>query len=212
MPANLPNILTLSRIVIIPVLCLLLMLGTRTGDWLALGGYIYACVTDFLDGYIARTYGQQSSFGRMLDPIADKLLVAAILLILVGIGRLTGTDLIAALIILCREIVVSGLREYLAQLRVSVPVTQLAKWKTTLQMIALGFLIVGDSLSAFGSVTAGEIGVVGLWLAAILTLLTGYDYLRAGLVHVQEEDGRGRGELPIDLAHRAPADRVGEGR
>jgi cardiolipin synthase len=188
MEINVPNTLTLTRILVIPVICVLLHLATPIAAWLALAAYVYACVTDFLDGYIARAYQQQSSFGSMLDPIADKLLVASVLMVLVGIGRLSGSDIVAALIILCREIVVSGLREYLAQLQVSVPVTRLAKWKTSLQMIALGVLIVGDAVppltSPVGALTITGLGVTGLWLAAGLTLITGYDYFRAGLAHL----------------------------
>jgi len=192
METNIPNILTMTRIVVIPVICVLLYVGTPSAGWLALVAYVYACVTDFLDGYIARAYQQQSRFGSMLDPIADKLLVASVLMVLLAIGRLSGTDIIAALIILSREIVVSGLREYLAQLQVSVPVTRLAKWKTALQMVALGVLVVGDVLPPlvlpFGSLTVTEFGVAGLWLAAGLTVITGYDYLRAGLAHVSVAD------------------------
>jgi len=160
------------------------VLGTAFGNWLALAAYLYACITDFLDGYLARSRKQQSPFGEMLDPIADKLLVGALLLVLVGIGRIEGIDMLPALIILCREIVVSGLREYLARLNVGMPVTRLAKWKTTLQMVALGFLIVGDVGPRFGPLAATDIGLWGLWLAAVLTLMTGYDYLRASLRHV----------------------------
>ncbi len=184
MPANLPNALTVSRILATPVVCVLAVLGTAFGNWLALAAYLYACITDFLDGYLARSRKQQSPFGEMLDPIADKLLVGALLLVLVGIGRISGIDMLPALIILCREIVVSGLREYLARLNVGMPVTRLAKWKTTLQMVALGFLIVGDAGPRFGPLAATEIGLWGLWLAAVLTLMTGYDYLRASLRHV----------------------------
>ncbi len=207
MEINVPNTLTLTRIVVIPVICVLLQLTTSIAAWLALAAYVYACVTDFLDGYIARAYQQQSSFGSMLDPIADKLLVASVLMVLVGIDRLSGSDIIAALIILCREIVVSGLREYLAQLQVSVPVTRLAKWKTTLQMIALGVLIVGDAIpplaSPVGAVTVTELGVAGLWLAAGLTLITGYDYLRAGLAHLTAANRPGGSSTTP--AMRAPA-------
>jgi cardiolipin synthase len=189
MTANVPNILTLSRILVIPLICGLLYVNGPLAAWLALAAYLYACITDFLDGYIARLTQQQSRFGSMLDPIADKLLVASVLMVLVGIGRLSSTDVIAALIILCREIVVSGLREYLAELQVSVPVTKLAKWKTTLQMVALGVLIVAGGLPPLGPIDMADVGVAGLWLAAGLTLITGYDYLRAGLAHVRAAEG-----------------------
>lgn len=184
MDANLPNILTLSRILATPVVCLLLLAGTVTGSWIAFGVYLYACVTDFFDGYLARVRQQQSSFGRFLDPVADKLLVASILLILVGIDRLSGIDMLAAIVILCREILVSGLREHLAELQVGMPVTRLAKWKTTIQMIALGLLVVGDVGPDVFGIAMTDIGIGGLWLAAALTLITGYDYLRAGMAHM----------------------------
>lgn len=184
MESNLPNVLTVSRIVAIPVVCLLLLPDTPWGGWLALAVYMAACVTDFLDGYLARTWQQQSRFGRMLDPIADKLLVASLLLMLVGIDRLSGVHILPAAVILCREITVSGLREYLAELQVGMPVTRLAKWKTGIQMMAIGFLVVGDAGPMFGPFTPTTIGIYGLWAAAVLTLVTGYDYLRAGLRHV----------------------------
>jgi CDP-diacylglycerol---glycerol-3-phosphate 3-phosphatidyltransferase len=187
MEANLPNALTISRILATPVVCLLLFVGSALGSWLALAVWIYACVTDFLDGYLARSWQQQSSFGRMLDPIADKLLVSSVLLVLVGVDRLTGLSILPAAIILCREILVSGLREFLAQLQVSVPVTRLSKWKTTLQMIAIGFLVVGNDGPELFGFTSTDGGVCGLWGAAALTLVTGYDYLRAGLHHVGAE-------------------------
>ena len=129
---------------------------------------------------------QQSAFGRFLDPIADKLLVASALLMMVAFGQIRGLVILPALVILCREITVSGLREYLAGLRVSMPVSQLAKWKTTLQMLAIAVLIVGDNGPR--DVPVVEIGAIGLWVAAILTIVTGYDYLRAGLRHIERED------------------------
>ena len=201
MQANLPNALTISRIVAIPLICGLMAANTMLGNWLALALYVFACVTDFLDGYLARSWDQQSGFGRMLDPIADKLLVASLLLMLVGIDRLHGAAIVPAGIILCREILVSGLREYLATLRVPLPVTRLAKWKTTVQMVALGILVVGDGAPRFSEITATQIGVVGLWIAAGLTLYTGYDYLRAGIAHAGEGD----------LAYPAPALNPGKG-
>ncbi len=140
---GLPNILTVSRILSIPVLiCLLLFIDDPLGSWLAFSAYTYACITDFFDGYLARAWHQQSAFGRFLDPIADKLLVAAVLLALVGIDRISGLLVLPAAVILCREILVSGLREFLAEVDVSVPVSKLAKWKTGIQMLALGFLMV----------------------------------------------------------------------
>jgi len=162
--------------------------------WIALAIFIAAGITDFLDGYFARIWGQQSTFGRMLDPIADKLLVASCLLMLAVDGTIKGVTVLAAIVILCREILVSGLREYLAELRVSVPVTQLAKWKTALQLVAVGFLLAGPAGDKVLSGWVGQetlavtrIGIVLLWLSALLTLYTGYDYFRAGVRHLIDE-------------------------
>jgi cardiolipin synthase len=155
--------------------------------WVALAIFIAAGISDFLDGYFARILGQQSSLGRMLDPIADKLLVASCLLMLAAESTIHGWALFAAVVILCREILVSGLREYLAELRVSVPVTRLAKWKTTLQLIAVGFLICGEAGDAVVPVVT-RIGITLLWLSALLTLYTGWDYLQAGVHHLTRED------------------------
>jgi len=178
----LPNLLTMSRIVAIPLILALLYFDGSFWRWLACAIFAAACITDYFDGYLARSRSQVSELGRFLDPIADKLLVAAVILILVAERRLAGWTVLPALVILCREILVSGLREYLAGLNVSVPVSQLAKWKTVLQMVALGFLIVGDGV--LPSWPIGLIGEIGLWIAAALTLLTGYDYLKAGLRHM----------------------------
>ena len=184
-PLALPNILTYARIAAVPVVVgLLVWQSIFSGGlwlrWVALAVFIGAGVTDFFDGYFARIWGQQSSLGRMLDPIADKLLVAASLLILAAGSTIRGWTLLAAVIILCREILVSGLREYLAELQVSVPVTRLAKWKTGAQMVAIGFLIAGE---AGDRILPGvsQAGILLLWLSAVLTLYTGYDYMRAGL-------------------------------
>jgi cardiolipin synthase (CMP-forming) len=193
---NIPNLLTYGRIVIIPlVAALLLWPGDRNDDtarWVALFLYVVAAITDFFDGYLARKWHLSSSLGRMLDPIADKVLVAVILLVLSADGILFGGHIWAAIIILSREVLVSGLREYLGQLRVSVPVTKIAKWKTTCQLVAIGFLVAGpagDKL--FGSYAdvhvVSRIGIVGLWIAAGLTLYTGYDYFRAGIRHVVDK-------------------------
>jgi cardiolipin synthase len=184
-PLALPNILTYARIAAVPVVVGLLywqsiLDGGLWLRWLALAIFIAAGITDILDGYFARIWGQMSSLGRMLDPIADKLLVASCLLMLAAEASIHGWTLLAAVIILCREILVSGLREYLAELRVGVPVTRLAKWKTVGQMVAIGFLIAGE---AGDRVIPGitEIGIGLLWASAILTLYTGWDYMRAGL-------------------------------
>ena len=187
-PLALPNILTYARIAAVPVVVALLywqsiLNGGLWLRWVALFVFIAAGVTDILDGYFARIWGQMSSLGRMLDPIADKLLVASSLLMLAAEKSIHGWSLLAAVIILCREILVSGLREYLAELRVGVPVTRLAKWKTVGQMVAIGFLIAGEAGDKIVPVVT-EIGITLLWLSALLTLYTGWDYMRAGLRYV----------------------------
>lgn len=181
-----PNLLTLLRILMIPVVILLIYLPGRMFDLIAVILFVLACLTDFLDGYFARVLKQSSSLGRFLDPIADKLLVAAILLVLVELGRVSNFSIIPAIIIMCREILVSGLREFLAELQVPLPVSRLAKWKTAVQLVALGCLLLEPSY--FPSLPYNLIGLFGLWGAAILTLFTGYDYLRAGLNKMVEED------------------------
>jgi CDP-diacylglycerol--glycerol-3-phosphate 3-phosphatidyltransferase/cardiolipin synthase len=155
--------------------------------WAALGVYTAAAITDFFDGYLARAWQQQSPIGRMLDPIADKLLVAATLLVLVSDRTLAGWTIWAAIIILSREILVSGLREYLAELKVRLPVSSIAKWKTAAQLFALGFFIAGPAGEAVfpGTIKIGE-GL--LWVAAVLTLYTGFDYLQAAIVHFGEDE------------------------
>jgi cardiolipin synthase len=155
--------------------------------WVAVAVFIAAGITDFLDGYYARIWHQHSAFGRMLDPIADKLLVASCLLMLAADGIIHGWTLWAAIVILCREILVSGLREYLAALRVSVPVTKLAKWKTTVQLVAIGFLLAGEAGDQVVPVVT-QIGLLLLWISAIITIYTGWDYFRAGVHHLIEED------------------------
>lgn len=183
----LPNLLTYGRIAAVPALVGTFYLEGYVAHWLALVIFLAACVTDFFDGYLARAWQQQSAIGRMLDPIADKLLVAAALLMLTASGSIGGWSLLAAVTILSREVLVSGLREFLAGLRVSVPVTQLAKWKTTLQMAAIGFLLAGPAGDQifWGTTT---IGLSLLWISAILTLYTGWDYFRAGVRHAIEEE------------------------
>jgi len=193
---SLPNLLTYSRIAAVPVVVGLMywqsiLDGGLWIRWVALAVFITAGITDVLDGYFARMYGQQSSLGRMLDPIADKLLVASCLLMLAAEETIRGWSLLAAVIILCREILVSGLREYLAELRVSVPVSRLAKWKTTWQLVAVGFLIAGDAGDKFFSdlfkyeiLVITNVGLALLWLSALVTLYTGWDYMRAGLRHM----------------------------
>jgi len=187
---SLPNILTYGRIIAVPlvVLCFFVEGRLESSDfarWTALGLFIVASITDFFDGYLARIWKQTSTIGRMLDPIADKLLVAAILLLLAADGTIAGWTLWAAIIILCREILVSGLREYLAELKVSVPVSRLAKWETTAQMVALAFLLAGPAGDKVVPYVT-EMGIVLLWISALLTLYTGWDYFKAGLKHVMD--------------------------
>jgi CDP-diacylglycerol--glycerol-3-phosphate 3-phosphatidyltransferase/cardiolipin synthase len=179
--ASLPNVLTYLRILAVPAvaLCLFLIPGDA-GRWWALGVYVAACITDWLDGYLARAWRQQSTLGRMLDPIADKLLVGTTLLMLAHDNTIDRLNVAAAVVILCREILVSGLREFLAELNVKVHVTQLAKWKTTLQMVALAILLAGPAGDKLvPGVTLA--GLTLLWVAALLTLWTGYDYLKAAV-------------------------------
>lgn len=183
---SLPNLLTYGRIVAVPAIAALVWWGTPVAAWVALVLFIAAAVTDFLDGYLARTMNQHSSLGRMLDPIADKLLVGVLLLVLAAVDRIGDWSLIPAAVILSREILVSGLREFLAGLQVSVPVTWLAKWKTTLQLIAIGFLVVGPAGDAMLPGTT-LIGLTGLWISGTVTLYTGYEYFRGGIRHLMGE-------------------------
>ncbi|MEZ0496993.1 CDP-diacylglycerol--glycerol-3-phosphate 3-phosphatidyltransferase [Sphingomonas sp. IW22] len=180
---TLPNILTLSRIFAVPLLVGLLWWPQWQGGY-ALAFVLYCIVgfTDYLDGYLARSQGTVSKLGVFLDPIADKIMVAAVVMMLVGTRDIAGVHLIAAIIILLREIMVSGLREFLGGLRVSMPVSRLAKWKTTLQLVALGALILGGALPEWAFVH--QVGLIALWGAAVLTMVTGWDYLRVGLKHM----------------------------
>jgi cardiolipin synthase len=185
MLTSLPNLLTLFRIAAIPGIVALFFLDSDLGKYLACGLFGIAAITDFFDGYVARAYGQQSSFGKFLDPVADKLLVSSALLMATGFGQISGLTILPAVVILCREILVSSLREFLARVQIGVPVSTLAKWKTMIQMFAIGFLIVGDS--GPDALPTRLIGEWGLWAAAVLTLITGYDYLRASLHHLTGE-------------------------
>jgi cardiolipin synthase (CMP-forming) len=184
---TLPNLLTLSRIVTVPVLVTLLWYpGWELGWLLGFALYCLMGLTDYFDGYVARAQGAVSRLGVFLDPIADKIMVAAVIVMLVGTrheaASIKGLHLIPALIILLREIAVSGLREFLAGIQVSVPVSQLAKWKTAFQMISLGALILAGGLPTEYWIKA--VGILTLWAAAGLTLITGWDYLRVGLKHM----------------------------
>ncbi len=183
---SLPNILTYGRIIAIPALVACFFVDGDWGRWTAMWIFIAAGVSDFLDGYFARAWQQQSAIGRMLDPIADKLIVSAALLMLAADQTIAGWSLWAGVIILCREILVSGLREFLGSLAVGVPVTRLAKWKTVLQMVAIGFLLAGSAGDKVWSHTT-TFGLSLLWMAALLTLYTGYDYLLAAVRHARDE-------------------------
>src|ERR1700761_7148512 len=183
MLTDLPNLLTLSRIAAIPLLVVLVALRDPAADLAACVLFSTAAITDYFDGKLARSRRQQSDLGRMLDPIADKLLVGAALMMLVGQNRLSALGLYPAIVVMLREILVSGLREYLAGIRVGLPVTRLAKWKTGFQMGALGTLLAGNSSATIlhlGFLPVSLIGETMLWIAAILTLITGWDYLTAG--------------------------------
>ena len=186
---TLPNLLTLSRIFAVPILVFLLWRPTPIDYAITFVLYCIVGITDYLDGYLARAQGQISKLGQFLDPIADKIMVAAVIIMLMASRRANGDPpiiedlhIIPALIILLREMIVSGLREFLAELRVSMPVSHLAKWKTTLQLVALGALILGGALPA--ELWIHLVGLASLWAAAALTLVTGYDYLRIGLRHM----------------------------
>ena len=188
MLTSFPNLLTLSRIGAIPLIIASFYIESYLGNWIGLAVLVYAGATDFFDGFVARVMAQQSALGKFLDPIADKLLVGSLLVMLVAFDRIPGIAVLPAIVILCREILVSGLREFLAGVKISMPVSRLSQWKTGLQMTVLGFLLVGPAGPMFGSFSTTEIGVAGLWIAALLTLITGYDYLRAGLRYVEVID------------------------
>ena len=208
MLTTLPNLLTFSRIVAIPLVIVTFYLPTPYGHWIGCGLFALAGFTDWLDGQLARMWQQQSELGRFLDPIADKLLVVAVLFMLGALqlqrqeppGHLSLTILyiLPALVIVSREILVSGLREYLAGLRVRLPVSRLAKWKTGIQMGAIGVLLVGDAgPSGLPLILIGELM---LWAAAVLTIITGYDYLRAGLTHINDEEPSVKAAKPSGAA------------
>lgn len=188
---NLPNCLTLSRIIIIPLVAVLVMVHKPVTDLLACILFIIAGITDYLDGKLARAWQQLSDFGKMFDPIADKLLVGIILIVMAGYDRLPYGGLIPAMIILAREILVSGLREYLSSFEISLPVTKLAKWKTTFQMVAIGFLLAGDSSAELLNINWFPVNVIGsilLWIAAILTIVTGWGYIHTGIRFINKTD------------------------
>ncbi|WP_341760613.1 CDP-diacylglycerol--glycerol-3-phosphate 3-phosphatidyltransferase [Candidatus Endowatersipora endosymbiont of Watersipora subatra] len=187
-PWSIPNLLTYARIAIVPAVVLCFDLSERMNSsdierWYALALFVFASISDFLDGFLARVWKQTSSLGRILDPIADKLLISVSLLLLAADGTIAGFSIWAAVVILSREILVSGLREFLADIKVGIPATQLAKWKTTLQMIAIGFLIVGPAGDKILP-RSTDIGLALLWISAIVTLYSGYDYFSSGLKQI----------------------------
>jgi CDP-diacylglycerol--glycerol-3-phosphate 3-phosphatidyltransferase len=185
---TLPNLLTLSRILAVPILVFLLWRPTPIDYAITFVLYCIVGITDYFDGYLARAQGRISRLGQFLDPIADKIMVAAVIVMLIASRKMSGEPvihglhIIPALVILLREIIVSGLREFLAPLNVGVPVTALAKWKTTFQLVSLGALIFGGAFPA--EVWIHQVGLISLWSAAALTMVTGYDYLRIGLKHM----------------------------
>ena len=183
MVASLPNLLTMGRIALVPLIIACFYLPDAWARWLACAMFTFAALTDYLDGWLARNWHVQSAFGRWLDPVADKILVGAVVIMLVGFNR---APLLPAVVIVLREVLVSGLREYMAEMRLGLPVTRLAKWKTAVQMTAIGFLLVGEAGPDLIPVL--QIGWWGLWLAALLTLVTGWVYLQSGLQHMFKAD------------------------
>ncbi len=190
---KIPNILTIGRIIIVPFFVLAFYLPGSYGDLTALILFVVASFTDFLDGMLARMMGEESKLGELLDPIADKIIVATALILLVMDGTIRNYEVIAAIIILTREILISGLREFLAKGKIKLPVSSLAKLKTVLQMVSIALLLSGDTgnkIINFQDYNAQTIGIILLWLSAALTLFTGYDYMRKGIDHAMSEDNK----------------------
>lgn len=184
---SIPNLLTMGRMLLIPFIVAFIYIDTMWAAWCALFVYFIASVTDFVDGYVARSMNMESAFGRFLDPVADKVFVGTMLVLLIGFDRLEGFWLIPAMLIIMREFIVSGLREFLGPYNVKFPVTKLAKWKTLFQMFSMGFLIMGD----YGNPVLPHTivyGQVGILIAAVLTLITGWGYLSTGLDHIKKLD------------------------
>ncbi len=191
---KIPNILTIGRIIIVPVFVLTFFIPGFFGDLIPFFLFLLASFTDYLDGLLARLFKEESRLGELLDPIADKIIVAAALILLVMNGTIKNYEVIAAIIILTREILISGLREFLATTSVSIQVTSLSKLKTLLQMLAIAILLTGESgnkIINFQDYNAQTIGIILLWLSAFLTLYTGYDYVRKGIDHAINEDNKG---------------------
>jgi len=190
---KIPNILTIGRIIIVPFFVLAFYLPGFYGDLTAFALFVIASFTDFLDGMLARMMGEESKLGELLDPIADKIIVAAALILLVMSGTIRHYEVIAAIIILTREILISGLREFLARGQIKLPVSNLAKLKTFLQMVSISLLLTGETgnkILNFQDYNAQTIGIILLWLSAFLTLYTGYEYLRKGIDHAMSEDNK----------------------
>ena len=190
---KIPNILTVGRILIVPFFVLAFYLPGFYGDLTALILFIIASFTDFLDGMLARLLGEESKLGELLDPIADKIIVATALILLVMDGTIQNYEVVAAIIILTREILISGLREFLAKGKIKLPVSNLAKLKTVLQMVSIALLLSGETgnkIINFENYNAQTIGIILLWLSAALTLFTGYDYMRKGIDHAISEDNK----------------------
>ncbi len=186
MKIKIPNILTIGRIIIVPIFVLSFFIPGMIGDLVPFFLFIIASFTDFLDGLLARLYKEESRLGELLDPIADKIIVASALVLLVMERTIINYEVVAAIIILIREILISGLREFLAKVQVTMPVSSLAKFKTFIQMFAIATLLTGESgnkLINFGDYNAHSIGIILLWLSAFLTLYTGYDYVKKGISH-----------------------------
>ena len=193
MKVKIPNILTIGRIIIVPIFVFSFYLPGFYGDVIPLALFIIASFTDFLDGLLARMFKEESKLGELLDPIADKIIVAAALILLVMDGTIKNFEVIAAIIILTREILISGLREFLAKGKIKLPVSNLAKLKTVLQIIWIALLLSGDTgnkIINFQNYNAQTIGMILLWLSAALTLFTGYDYMRKGIDHAISEDNK----------------------
>ena len=193
MKIKIPNILTIGRIIIVPIFVLSFYIPGMIGDLVPFFLFVIASFTDFLDGLLARLYKEESKLGELLDPIADKILVAAALVLLVMNGIIKNYEVIAAIIILTREILISGLREFLAKGKINLPVSSLAKTKTFLQMFAISALLTGETgnkIINFQDYNAQTIGIILLWLSAFLTLYTGYEYLRKGIDHAISEDNK----------------------
>ena len=190
---KIPNILTIGRIILVPFFVLAFYLPGFYGDLTACVLFVIASFTDFLDGMLARMMGEESKLGELLDPIADKIIVATALILLVMDGTIRHYEVIAAIIILTREILISGLREFLAKGQIKLPVSNLAKLKTFLQMLAIALLLTGETgnkILNFQDYNAQTIGIILLWLSAFLTLYTGYEYLRKGIDHAMSEDNK----------------------